>query len=70
MNETRAILQIQSDRFKSLEMQIGPMAKVISEEQERRLPTCGELKRVEVDAKVLNEIIGKDKQSTSPNKKR
>ena len=28
------------------------------------LPTCEELKRVEVDAKVLNEIVGKENEST------
>ena len=50
-------------------MKIGQMAKVISEEQERSLPTCEELKRVEVDAKVLNEIVGKENESASPKQK-
>ena len=31
MNETKVILQIQSNKLKSLEMQIGQMAKVISD---------------------------------------
>ena len=47
-------------------MQLGQMAKVILEEQERIFPTCEELKRVEVVAKVLKEIVGKEKESTSP----
>ena len=47
-------------------MQVGQMAKVILEEQERIFPACEELKRVEVDTKVLKEIVGKEKESTSP----
>ena len=49
-------------------MQVGKMAKVILEEQERIFPACEELKRVEVDAKVLKEIVRKEKESTSPEK--
>ena len=41
------------------------MAKIILEEQERSLPTFEEPIGVEVDAKVLNEIVAKE-ESTSP----
>ena len=41
------------------------MAKIISKEKERSLPTFEEPKRVEMGAKVLNEIVAKEKESTS-----
>ena len=36
-NETRATLQIQSAQFERLEVQVGKMAKILLEEQQRSL---------------------------------
>ena len=39
MNETRAILQSQSNQLKSLEVQVGKMVKTLLEVQQMSLPT-------------------------------
>ena len=57
MNETRATLQIQSAQFERLEVQVGQMAKILLEEQQRSLPTLEEPIREEVDAKELVELV-------------
>ena len=66
MNETRAYLQIQSGRFKSLEVQVGQMTKILLEEQKMSLHTLEEPRRVKVDAMELHEFVAKEKGSTSP----
>ena len=65
MEEIRATFQIQESQLERLEVHMGKVPKIISEEQERSLPTFEEPKRVEMDAKVLNEIVAKEKESTS-----
>ena len=39
------------------------MVKTLLEEQQMSLPTYEEFKRVEVNAKVLNEIVGKEEST-------
>ena len=63
-SQAQATFQIQASQLERLEVQMGQMAKIISEE-ERSFPTFEEPKIVEVDAKVLNEIVAKEKESTS-----
>ena len=60
LDETRAMFQIQSAQLERLEAQIGQMAKIILEDQERSLPTIEELIREEVDAKEFNELVAKE----------
>ena len=45
---------------------MGQMAKIISEEQERNLPTFEEPIREDKDANELKELVAKEKESTSP----
>ena len=59
MNEKRATLQIQSAQLERLEVQVGSMAKILLEEQQRSLPTLEEPIREEVDAKELVELVVK-----------
>ena len=46
MEEIKATFKIQAAQLKRLEVQMGQMAKIISKEQERSLPTFEEPKRV------------------------
>ena len=48
---------------------MGQMVKILLEEQQMSFPTCEEIKRVEVDANVLNEIVGKENSTFSKQKK-
>ena len=41
-------------------MQIGQMAKIILEDQQRSFPTIEELIREEMDAKEFNELVAKE----------
>ena len=66
MNETRATLQIQSAQFKILELQVGQMAKILLEKQQRSLPTLKEPIREEVDTQVSIEQLKNKEESTSP----
>ena len=45
---------------------MGQIAKLHLEEQQRSFPKIEELKRVEVDANELDELVEEDKGSTSP----
>ena len=65
VDETMEILQIQSEQLERLEVQMGKMAKIISREQERNLPTFEEPVRKEEDAKEMKELVAKEKESTS-----
>ena len=53
------------EEIRTTGVQMGQMAKIVSKEQERSSPTFEEPKRVEMDAKVLNEIATKENESTS-----
>ena len=45
------------------------MVKTLLEVQQMSFPTYEEFKRVELNAKVLNEIVGKEKETTFPKQK-
>ena len=57
--ETKENLQIQLEQLKSLEVQMGQMSSILLEEQQDSLPKLEVPKRVEVDAKDLDEIVEK-----------
>ena len=59
MNETRETLKIQSVQLKNLEVQVGKMENILSEEQQMSLPTLEELGRVEVDSMELHALVVK-----------
>ena len=65
MNETRETLKIQSVQLKNLEVQVGQMANILSEEQQMSLPTLEEPRRVEVDSMELHAQVVKEEGSTS-----
>ena len=65
MNKTRATLKIQLAQLERLEVQVGQMAKIFLEEQQRSLPTLEKPIREEVDAKGLVELVAKEEGSTS-----
>ena len=56
MNEIRVTLQIQSSQFERLEVQVGQMAKILVEEQQKSLPALEEPIREELDVKELVEV--------------
>ena len=67
MNETRETLQIQSSKLERSEVQVGKMAKIILEEQQRSLSILEEpIREKENDAKELKDLVVKDEESTSP----
>ena len=65
MDKTRSDLKIQSKQLKSLEMQVGKMAKILSTQQQMSLPTLEEPKRVQTNAMELRELVVKEEGSTS-----
>ena len=65
VDERMEILQIQSEQLERLEVQMGKMAKIISREQERNLPTFEEPVIKEEYAKEMKELVAKEKESTS-----
>ena len=62
--KTREHLEIQSTQLKSLEVQVGQMVKILSEEQES-LSTLEEPSRVQVDIMELHELVANKEGSTS-----
>ena len=65
MNETKVIFQTQSEQLKSLDIQVGQMAKILSKGQKESLPTLDEHRRVEVDSMELHELVVKEEGLTS-----
>ena len=67
INETRATLQIQSAKLERLEVQVGQMAMILLEEQQRSLSTFEEpMIEKEYDAKELKDLVVKEDEPTSP----
>ena len=59
------MFQIQSAQLERLEAQVGQMTKIISEGQERSMATFEDLIKEEVDAKEFNELVAKEKSTSS-----